>query len=291
MKASRLTLGTVQFGMNYGIANTQGKPSFEKVVGILSAAYEHGIRYLDTAAGYGDSEIVLGKALKQLGILDSVKIVSKISPVPKDVSEDEVRAHVRKSLGKSLENLGIPKLYAILFHAEDDVRYLPILRECVADGMAEKAGVSLDSHVPEEAKSCDAVQVPDNVLDRRFLPFLKEAHSRGTHIFVRSVYLQGLLLMPEERIPEKLKEVILYRRKLEEIAAANGISLSELCMRYLLSIPEIDSVLTGVDSVEQLQTNVALAERGALPAAVMDEIFAAIPDLPERLIRPCKWNK
>ncbi|MBQ7651138.1 MAG: aldo/keto reductase [Victivallales bacterium] len=291
MNISKLTLGTVQFGMNYGIANTQGKPSFEKVVGILSAAYENGIRFLDTAAAYGDSEIVLGKALKQLGILDSVKIVSKISPVPKDASEEAVRAHVRKSLGKSLENLGIPKLYAILFHVEDDVRYLPILRECVADGMAEKAGVSLDSHVPEEAKNCDAVQIPDNVLDRRFLPFLKEAHAKGTHIFVRSVYLQGLLLMPEEKIPEKIADVIPYRRKLEQIAAANGMPLSELCMRYLLSIPEIDSVLTGVDSVEQLQANVALAERGALPESVMNEIFAAIPDLPERLIRPSCWYK
>ena len=66
MEASKLTLGTVQFGMNYGIANTQGKPSFEKVCGILAAAYENGIRFLDTAAGYGDSEIVLGKALKDL---------------------------------------------------------------------------------------------------------------------------------------------------------------------------------------------------------------------------------
>ena len=291
MQISKLTLGTVQFGMNYGIANTQGKPSFEKVVGILTAAYENGIRCLDTAAGYGDSEIVLGKALKEIGILDSVKIVSKISPVPAGAAEEEVRAHVRRSLGKSLENLGVPKLYAILFHVEDDVRYLPILRECVADGMAEKAGVSLDSHVPEEAKHCDAVQVPDNVLDRRFLPFLKEAHNRGTHIFVRSVYLQGLLLMPEEKIPEKLADIIPYRRKLEQIAATNGMPLSELCMRYLLSIPEIDSVLTGVDSQEQLQANVALAERGALSESVMKEIFAAIPDLPERLIRPCKWNK
>ena len=66
MAISKLTLGTVQFGMNYGIANTQGKPSFEKVVGILSVAYENGIRFLDTAAGYGDSEVVLGKALKEL---------------------------------------------------------------------------------------------------------------------------------------------------------------------------------------------------------------------------------
>ena len=291
MNISKLTLGTVQFGMNYGIANTEGKPSFEKVVGILSAAYKNGIRFLDTAAGYGDSEVVLGKALKEIGILDSVKIVSKISPVPEGLSEDGVRAHVRKSLEKSLANLGIPKLYAILFHAEDNVRYLPILRECVADGMAEKAGVSLDSHVPDEAWNCDAVQVPDNVLDRRFLPFIKEAHKRGTHIFVRSVYLQGLLLMPEERIPEKLKDVIPYRKELEAIAYKYGMTLSELCMRYLLSIPEIDSVLTGVDSVEQLYVNIALSERGALLDFVMNEIFEVIPSLPERLIRPSCWYK
>ena len=80
MNFSRLLLGTVQFGLNYGIANTQGKPSFERVKAILRTALDNGITSLDTAAAYGDSEEVLGKALAELDIADRMTIVSKVPP-------------------------------------------------------------------------------------------------------------------------------------------------------------------------------------------------------------------
>lgn len=291
MSASKLVLGTVQFGLNYGIANTQGKPSFEKVKDILSRAHEYGIHMLDTAAAYGDSEKVLGRALKELRLKDEMWIVSKIMPLPSGITADEAGKIISGSLETSLRNLGVECLHAILFHREEDVRFFDILKNFSVHGYAKSAGASLDGRVPEGAEKLEAAQIPSNVFDRRFLPFLHEAHKRGTFLFVRSVYLQGLLVMPEEKIPASLSGLVALRRNLEKIAVGSGMDMAELCMRYLFSIPEIDGVLTGVDSVEQLEVNAALASKGALPEEVFNAVLSAVPELPETLIRPSLWKK
>lgn len=291
MKESKLILGTVQFGLNYGIANTDGKPSAERVRDILQKAYARGIRTLDTAAAYGESETVLGTELGNLGLLDKVKIVSKVPPIPENCSETEAEKFIMDSVEKSLTNLKINQLDALLFHRENNLKYLKLLQKAKDAGLTRSIGASLDSIIPENAYECEAVQVPGNVLDRRFLAFLRKAHENGTRIYNRSVYLQGLLLMPEERIPEPLKSVIEYRRKLEALAKDIGIAPAELYIRYLLSINEIDGVLTGVDTAGQLEYNCDVADAGILSNDVMEHIFAIIPDLPECIIRPSIWAK
>ncbi|MBR4673788.1 MAG: aldo/keto reductase [Victivallales bacterium] len=290
MKTSRLVLGTVQFGLNYGIANTHGKPSDEQVADILSAAYHAGIRLIDTAASYGESEQVLGRVLKRLGLGDKMCLVSKIPPISPEMTRTEGEAMIDASLEKSLKNLGVPSLYAILFHREENLDYLPVLRKWQKKGVVRFVGTSVDGMLPPGIGDCDAVQIPSNVLDRRFLPLI-ETTDRKVRVFVRSVYLQGLLLMPEEKIPEHLQGVVPIRRTLTKLAEDAGIALSELCMRYLLSFPGVEGVLTGVDTVEQLEMNIALAERGALPDDLLKAVIAAVPELPENVIRPSKWNK
>lgn len=289
MKESKLVLGTVQFGLNYGIANTDGKPAPERVRQILQTAYDNGIRTLDTAAAYGESETVLGTELKNLGLLDKMKIVSKVPPVPANFSDCEVEKFIMESVEKSLKNLKINQLDAVLFHNENNLKYLKFLKKAKDAGLTRTVGASLDSIVPENAFECEAVQVPGNVLDRRFLDFLRKAHQNGTKIYNRSVYLQGLLLMDESRIPEPLKEVIKYRNKLEALAEEIGITPAELYVRYLFSISEIDGVLTGVDTVEQLEYNIKVANAGILAHDIMEKIFTMIPELSEYLIRPHVW--
>ncbi len=291
MERSRLILGTVQFGMRYGIANTHGQPTQQEVDAIIAAAAEGGIRLLDTSSDYGESEKVLGRALKATGLGGTMEVVSKVERVPAGLSPEAAREHIRASLDKSLENLGLDCLYAMLFHHEADCAYYPILQEFVAEGKIRHAGCSLDGGLPDNIVDIHTVQVPGNILDRRFLAYLREAHRNGTEIYNRSVYLQGMLLMPEEKIPPHLAELVPIRRRLETLAARLGIAPAELYMRYLLSIPEIDGVLTGVDTLEQLQQNMALAARGPLPEDVMAEILAIVPELPERLIRPSIWGR
>ncbi len=277
MNVSRLVLGTVQFGLNYGVANTTGKPSFQTVKKILKCALDSGITTLDTAAAYGDSETVLGNALRELGITGKMTLISKIPPVP---AECDPERFLENSLKQSLRNLRIEVLPLALFHREQDLRHLPVLKRMIGKGWILGAGGSLDSSagIPE-AEKADCLQVPCNVMDHRFDQLIR---SRRGGMFLRSVYLPGLLLMEESRIAPSLAPLIPYRRKLESL----GMPLKELCMRYLLTLPGSPSVLTGVDTPEQLRENLRLAAPGALPEDLFRAAASAVPLLEETLIRP-----
>ncbi|MDD4101727.1 MAG: aldo/keto reductase [Kiritimatiellae bacterium] len=291
MNFSRLTLGTVQFGLDYGIANTAGKPSLDTVCEIIKAAYDGGVTALDTAAAYGTSEEVLGEALERLGLRGSMTVVSKIPPITA-ATDAEAESFIEETLRESLRRLRLERLDACLFHREDDLRYLPLLEQMVTKGLIGGAGVSLDSdRYLSAAASAKYIQLPQNALDRRFEPFWPVVRENQITVFARSVYLQGLLLMPEERIKPGLQAVVPWRRKLEALAIEAGCPMAELCMRYVLSNPDIASVLTGVDTPEQMRENLRLAAGGALPEELASKVRACVPVLPEALIRPALWRK
>lgn len=248
MNTPGIMLGTVQFGLAYGIANIHGKPSFETVCDIVETAYDGGVRALDTAAAYGDSEAVLGRALARLGLRDKLEVVSKIPPIEAE-TDAQAAAFIERTLAASLRNLGLERLSACLLHREDDLRFLPLLEAMVGKGLIGEAGVSLDTaRFIREGATARCVQLPCNILDRRFDRFWPLARARGTRVFTRSVYLQGLLLMPEDKIRPSLAAVVSVRRKLADIARDAGLTLAELCMRFALSNPDISSVLVDVDT-------------------------------------------
>jgi len=292
MKFSKITLGTVQFGLAYGIANTEGKPSYEKSRDIVTSAYENGITSFDTAAAYGDSEKVLGRIFKELKIKDKVQVVSKVAPV--NVPANEAEKMITGSVEKSLKRLGIDQLSACLFHREENLEYIDILRKLEVRGLIAGSGVSLDSSAYCEQvldKDIKFLQVPYNILDKRFDSFWVKAKAAGITIFTRSVYLQGLLLMPEENIIPHLQSVIPVRCKLERLAKDSGMDMIELCMRYVLCNSAISSILTGVDSSEQLKQNIKLFNKGPLPEDLLTKIKNIIPIFPEKIIRPIFWLK
>ena len=285
MNFSRLVLGTVQFGLDYGIANTSGQVSFDNVKRILRIALDHGVDTLDTAAAYGESEAVLGRALRELGIADRMKVVSKVRPLPPGV---EPEAFIRAGVDKSRRNLGIDLLPLVLLHHEEDSPQLEIMRRLVKEGVIGGCGISIDSSShPPEAAEAEALQLPCNVLDHRFDALIRKRAAAGRHTFFRSAYLQGLLLMPEAQIRPELTGVIPWRRKLAEF----GLPLKELCLRYLLSQPGETGVLFGVDTPEQLRENLALAARGPLDDGLFHRVSAAVPLLSEELIRPSRWPR
>ena len=295
MDFSKLMLGTVQFGLNYGIANTAGKPSYETARDIIQAAYESGVNCLDTAAGYGDSEMVLGRALAELNLKDKMQVISKVPGISQqNISGRDAERFIVESVENSLARLGVKRLTACLFHVEQDIRYVGILQSLEKKNLIGGAGISLDTnHYCDDviAAGIKYVQLPYNVLDRRFDEFFPLAQKSGIAVFTRSVYLQGLMLMPEDKIRESLQEIIPVRRRLACLAAEAGMNMSELCMRFGLSNPAITSVLTGVDNIEQLRQNLQLMGKGPLPAALYQAVKTAVPLLDEKIIRPSLWNK
>jgi len=294
---SRITLGTVQFGLNYGVANQTGKPSFEQVCGILRQAYAGGVDTLDTAAGYGDSEEVLGKALKQLGLSGKMRVVTKVGALPVDLTAAEAAARIEASVVKSVRLLGVERLELCLFHRQENLIYTEQLLALRDRGLIAAAGVSVVN--PDGARTAlalrelKAIQLPSNLLDRRFTHsgVTEAAHQAGIIVFVRSTYLQGLLLMEDSKVPAHLQEVIAIRRPLRAIAEKAGIPFGEMALRAMLSRPDLSSLVVGVDTAEQLQANLTLFAKGPLPADVFAAINATTVNPSLFLINPSEWDK
>ena len=293
MAYSKLMLGTVQFGLQYGINNTVGKPSLDTVKAILRAAADGGINVLDTARNYGDSEEVLGIALQESGLDKHFRIISKVKLFPEDLAPEQVKDWITSSVTTSLQYLKRDTLDGLLLHHEKDMPYLDELSLALEKNWTRSVGASLDSVAGSPEKytaKLSMAQVPGNILDHRFFKTAQDIKSRGGAVFVRSVYLQGLLFKSAEAAGEKFAPVMAVRDKLVALSSAAGITPAELYFRYLLSQDFIDCILTGVDTVEQLQENIAVAAKGALPQDLLDEIEKIVPEFPEKYVRPSAWS-
>ena len=297
-RLSRLMLGTAQFGMPYGVANRTGQPTYDEVLAMVAAAVEGGVNCFDTAAAYGTSEEVLGRVLHALGIADRVVVVTKVCPLTGAELADRVLAShaIEQSVANSRRRLQLDCLPVVLFHREADATHWGVLQSLQAKSWLRHAGVSCDNR-PGLATTfvargnMSALQLPANVLDRRHQRsgVFQQAAARGVALFVRSVFLQGLLLMAEQDIPPALGGVIPARRHLAAIASAAGMQLAELAVRFMLAQEGVTCVLAGVETVAQVRDNVAIVVRGPLPDDVLRAIDLGTPELSETLVTPALW--
>ena len=252
-KTKKIILGTVQFGIQYGV-NSAGRPSEDTVKCILAEAIKGGITTIDTSSAYGNSEEILGGCVTPE---ENFKIVSKY---PKG------EVSVAERFNGSLKRLKVDKLYGYLLHHFEVYKNDPkVWDEFVAlkeSGMVQKIGFSLYSpeeleFILENKSPFDLIQVPFNIFDKKFLPYMKELHENGVEIHVRSTFLQGLFFKDRNDLPEKLRPMKKYLLQLDEFSKQSRLSISEIALNYNLQNPYIDGVLIGVDNVEQLKTNLA----------------------------------
>lgn len=253
MNKSKIVLGTVQFGCQYGV-NSAGRPSKDVVKVILKEASKGGITTLDTSSAYGNSEEILGECISpKYGF----KIVSKY---PRGETS------VKEKFLSSLRRLKVEKLYGYLLHHFDVYKNNPKVWDDFVDlkdtGRVKKIGFSLYSpeeldYVLEHKSPFDLLQVPFNIFDNKFLPYMKELHEKGVEIHVRSTFLQGLFFMDRNTLPDKLVPLRDSLLQLDDYSSKTGLSISEIALNYNLHKPYIDGVLIGVDNVSQLQMNIS----------------------------------
>ena len=286
----RLSLGTVQFGMDYGIANSAGKVPCEEIGAMLEYARNNNIKMLDTAIAYGDSE-------RRLGIsgVDDFNVVTKLPEVPEGC--DDIPGLFKKQILGSLSRLGVPKLYGVLLHKPEQLleknfsQIYDSLIDLKINGLVDKIGISIYSPTEllalEKNFSFDIVQAPFNLIDRRLESsgWLYQLKNKGVEIHTRSAFLQGLLLMSQDKIPLKFSPWKSLLENWHLWLRNNDVTAVEACLRFPLSFPEIDKVVVGSDNLEQLKmlSNVSNMTR------VMGEPVISCDD--ENLINPGKWSK
>lgn len=251
----KIVLGTVQFGLDYGVSNKSGKTSFEEAERIISSVINHGIFLFDTAPDYGDSEKILEKVLHENSI---GKVITKI-PAIKNGNVDEVIETIHKSI-----SLFKSKIWGVLFHNPDDLlksESLPLIDEVqrlYINGNISRIGGSIYSeeqiNVLDDIFNLDILQLPFNIFDQRFkgLEIIKKLRNKGCEIHVRSVFLQGLLLMDSSDLPSYFMKIKRIHQNLGVIAKANNISVYDLCLKWVMQQDWVDRIVLGVNDNNQV---------------------------------------
>jgi aryl-alcohol dehydrogenase-like predicted oxidoreductase len=285
----RLALGAAQIGLKYGIANSSGQMTFEEARNVLNFAAQAGIDTLDTAVAYGNSE-------EQLGLLgvQNWKIVSKLPPLPSSI--DDVDGWLINQLHESLRRLGVDRLNGILLHKPSDLLgahgagYVQALRRVRDSGLVNSIGYSIYS--PDELGALcrlllpDLVQAPFNIIDRRLVSsgWMVKLVEKGIRIHTRSVFLQGLLLMPPESRPKWFNRWQDLWQTWSESCSKSGKSTLSLSLQYVLSHPDIERVIVGVDSVTQLSEIISAAFEPNVNS------FPQIESHDLELLEPSRWK-
>jgi aryl-alcohol dehydrogenase-like predicted oxidoreductase len=283
-----LALGTVQFGLRYGVANDSGQVPAGVVSAILTRARQAGLDTLDTAVGYGESESTLGS----VGV-SSWRVITKLPPLPDNVPD--VREWIEKQVAGSLQRLRVTQLDGLLLHKPADLygasgpAYLAALQALKGRGAIRSFGVSV--YDPAELDRLwtlwqpDMVQAPCNVLDRRLIRsgWLARLKEQGVRVHVRSAFLQGVLLMPATRRPAWFARWQPMLDRWLAWCADNELAPLEAAIGFAQGLPGVERVVVGVDSLSQLEQILAAAAGAAAPP---DDLCSDDRDL----IEPSRWK-
>lgn len=291
-KLSKLSFGTVQLGLNYGISNSNGQPSQDKANKIINYLCDSGINCFDTAVAYGNSEEVLGKALH---LTNSVHVISKIKS---DVFIESLESTVTESLNK----LGLDKLFGLLLHDSDllfkwNSEYTDKVILLKNKGLIDYFGVSI--YTSEEFDIAianpliEVIQIPFNLFDQRAIndKWFEKAEQANKLIFIRSIFLQGLFFMNPEELKGNLIEATPYLLEMQSISEKLNLSIAHFMMAYVDSVAPSAILLFGCDTLTQAEENVVSYNNLPLLA---DELLRTInkkfSNIPMNIINPSQWK-
>jgi hypothetical protein len=289
MNSSRLALGTVQFGLSYGVSNRQGQTSLDVAGRMVSFAADIGVNTIDTAIDYGESEQVLGK----IGV-GNFNVVSKLPPLPKSVRDVDSWAFCEAEA--SLKRLKLDRLHGLLLHRSSDLHdargtaLYAAMQKLQSKGYVQKIGISIYS--PAELDSCvgkfefDLIQAPFNLVDHRLFTsgWLQRLKENGCEVHVRSAFLQGLLLLPQSAIPDKFSQWSSIWNNWHQWLRQHDADAVRACLGYPLSFPQIDRIIVGANDLEQLRQIAIVVGHN------IDYQFPNLACNEENLINPARWS-
>jgi aryl-alcohol dehydrogenase-like predicted oxidoreductase len=293
----RIGLGTVQWGMPYGIANKTGVATQEEVSAMLAQAREAGVQVLDTASAYGDAERVLGEHSAQA---NGFQIVTKTRQLSRTgMTPSESADAVEEAFKVSISRIGGAPVYGLLVHQTEDLlgpagdALWARLQRLRSAGLAAKIGCS--AYRPEQLSQLldryelELVQLPYNIYDQRFVTsgVATRLKTLGIEVHVRSVFLQGVLLMAPDRLPGRLASLYDHHAALYSKIAEFGLSPIQAAMCFCLASPAVDKVIVGCERVTQF-LDILLAAQTTIPRNFL-AAMAPFAIYEENLINPGRW--
>ncbi len=284
--AEKFALGTVQFGISYGISNDLGIPDDSELCRIFDIAFLNGITILDTALAYGNAE-------ERIGILteNRFNVVTKFVNVANKLA-------LKDSLEQSIKRIKTEQLYAFMAHNSNELISNPDLWDFLCaereKGRIKKIGYSLyttdqlEQLLLLEMKP-DIVQLPYNLIDRKFESYLPELNSYGTEVHIRSVFLQGLFFMDTESLPEKLQPLKSTLLEIKRLCKENNLTIAQLLLSYVNHHPLINKIVVGVASARQLLENISDIATEHLSNDLLEQI-KMINVADAELLNPVNWK-
>ena len=284
---SKIIIGTAQLGISYGLSNKIGLPNNDEAFHIVKTALDYGINCFDTAPAYGDSEIVLGKAFRRYADIDDIKIISKVSVDPNLCDHDDIE----ESIIQSCNNFGVSHLWCCMFHAyhfselwENNI--LDGLIKAKQKGIIKYIGVSNYAYGTKDqsnlifdfvnCQDVDIIQDACNFWDRTIIDsgIIDTIKEKQKLFFVRSIYLQGLLLLSPENARKKIPESFEAAKVWNQIAIDYNISVKQLAFLFALSLDM--PLIIGVESSEQIKDNISMCSMDRLGSEEIEKIVTKI---------------
>lgn len=295
-----LCLGTVQFGMDYGILN-QKRPELSDAVDWLDYATQNGICAIDTAKAYGSAEKVVGEFLKRKTIpRDQLFVSTKLLPnILDDVEEKDYEKVIEREITAQLRTLSTDYVDAYIFHSARyafDLAKLEAIHTVVDKGYARKCGVSV--YEPEEAIACyksqvvDFIQAPYSIFDHRMKTgnVIDNPIKGNCELHTRSAFIQGLIIMEENEVPPFLDKARPIVRRIKSLCDNEGISRTQLALQYVKREKGISHLVFGVDSLKQLKEDIRLFNED-LPEDLLAKIGAEFDDIEADIVMPSLWKR
>lgn len=304
LQVSALALGTVELGLDYGIAapGSFGRPDEADAIRLVHAALDAGVTFIDTARAYGTSEQVLGKALR--GRRHAAVLASKARLTPVDGAPpagEALRGQLRQSLDESLRQLQTDHLDIWQIHQVDAalLAQAAVVAEVFAEARAAgkvrfTGGSTYGADLPLaaiDARIFDMLQVTYSVLDQRLVEAVfPAAAAEGVGVLVRSILLKGALTERADYLPERLAPLRERSRRFRELVAAASLGGSpvQAAIAFGLANPNIHSVLIGVRSEWELHEDLGALDL-VLPAELLEQLRALRLD-DEDLLNPSTWG-
>ena len=301
LKVSAFTLGTAQLGYDYGINNAIGKPSREAAFAILDAAVANGVNCIDTSDDYGDSEVVIGEWIKSKGKNPVKYLTTKASTANIDHSSFEaLRSSIFACVERSKARLHVDQIPVLMLHSYDDYAKNPDGMKKIFDELKERgdilySGISAYSFHDYSllAKSgFDAVQINQNIFDWTQIDNggIQQIADAGIMIFVRSVYLQGLVFKDPAQLDERMD---FCKKPLEDFRGfckEFNLDPASMCLSFLLSIPGVTSLVLGCETPDQVAGNAnQIGDTVTFGKADMERFHAAFSNLDPRVTNPGCW--